>query len=138
MLTLEKKNVIDISFSQVERVYHLFVFSQSARKCLLRKQPIIMGRGGACLENGKIAGPKRFAPPPPPPSRQDKTFKILKPPSVWLKPQAHMLKLPQNSYCSPPLFFVRVKLALPFCSPSPLPIINDRSQEKLLLLLSSK
>ena len=37
----------------------------------LRDWSLITGRGG--LQNGKIAGPKLFAPPPPP-SRQGKTF----------------------------------------------------------------
>ena len=38
---------------------------------LFRDWSLITGRGG--LQNGKIAGPKLFAPPPP--SRQGKTFR---------------------------------------------------------------
>ena len=58
----------------------------------LRDWSLITGRGG--LQNGKIAGPKLFAPPP---SRQGITFHappfkgwklFVPPPTIWLKLQA--------------------------------------------------
>ena len=76
------------------------------------------GEGGGGLQNGKITGPKLFAPPPPPPSRQGKTFHVppfkerklfAPPPLIWLK------------------LFVGVKLHvphLPFRSPPPPPARN--------------
>ena len=84
---------------------------------------------------------KLFAPPPllnggnllPPP-----------PQSLWLKPQAPMLKLPQNFLCPPSAWlklflsplFVGVKLhlpPLPFCNPPPLPVISDQSLNAVAL-----
>ena len=108
---------------------------------ILRDWSLITGRGG--LQNGKIAGPKLFAPPP-----QDRV-KLFAPPLLksgnFSRPPYNMAKT--SSYCVkttlklfvpppsawlklfPPPFFVGVKLhvpPLPFCSP-PLPVIRDWS-----------
>ena len=90
--------------------------------CLgLRDWSLITGRGG--LQNGKIAGPKLVAPPPPsrqgkffpPPSPPFKGWKPFapSPPSIWLKLQTPVLKLPQNFFVHPPHFsivVIRVKI----------------------------
>ena len=59
----------------------------------IRDWSLITGRGGGGLQNGKIAGPKLFAPPPPqdrvklfaPPLLKSGNF--LCPPTIWLKLQ---------------------------------------------------
>ena len=92
------------------------------------------------LQNGKIVGPKHFAPPPP--SRQGKAF-CTHPPSLWLKLQAPVLKLPQNFLCPPSAWLKRfppsvlagVNLT---CPPShfvaPLPVISDQSLISALVI----
>ena len=115
----------------------------------------VMNYGEGGLQNGKISGLKRFAPPPPPQDRV-KLFApppppLLKggnflrpPPSVWLKLHATVKKLPKNYLCHPSAWlklfpsplFVEVKLPPPsrFVAPPPprfvappLPVISDQS-----------
>ena len=72
-----------------ENVAHVHAYTANL---ILRDWSLITGRGG--LQNGKIAGPKLFAPPP----RQGKTFRtppfkewklfVPPPPTIWLKLQA--------------------------------------------------
>ena len=71
--------------------------------------------GGGGLQNGKIAGPKPFAPPP---SRQCKTFRapLLKSGNFFARPLLVVVKLHMPP---PPSRFVD--------SPPPLPVISDRS-----------
>ena len=111
-----------------------------AQTAIQYKGLVINYREGGGLQNGKIAGPKPFAPPPAP-SRQGKTFRppppfkrveniCAPPPFNTAKISSYRLKLPQNFLCphfstakrnSAPLF-VGVKLhmpPLPFCSPLP-------------------
>ena len=116
---------------------------------LLRDWSLITGRGG--LQNGKIAGPKLFAPPP---SRQGKTFRapllksgnFTRPPYNMAKTSSYRVKTTPKLFVTPPsewlkLFppplFVGVKLhvpPLPFCSP-PLPVISDQSLKGLQKLV---
>ena len=89
---------------------------------------------------GKFWVSKLFAPPP------QGAKHSLHPPSIWIKLQAPVLKLPRNFLCPPfsmaktlsaPLF-VGVKLhlppPLPFCSPRSLPLISDPSLKVLQFL----
>ena len=91
------------------------------------------GGGGGGLQNGN-----NFLRSPPP--FQDRVKLVAAPtphpPSVPLRLQAPMLKLPQNLLFPPsalsklfvPPLFIGVKLRLPpFCSPPPLLIISDHS-----------
>ena len=80
---------------------------------------------------------KLFVSNPPPPFFLQVDF--FPPPftsSVWLQLQAPMIKTPQNMLCPLPSawllpLFCRGKTSLapllPFCSPPPPPVINDRS-----------
>ena len=52
-------------------------WGQNTPNACLRDWSLITGRGGG-LQNGKIAGPKLFAPPPPPP--QDRVTLFSPPP----------------------------------------------------------
>ena len=86
-------------------------------------------RVASVLQNGKILGPKRFAPPPPPHQYRVKLFVPPPPPfkgwtlfcapspSVWLKLQATMHKLPQNILC--PLFSMAKTCSPPLHLPPP-------------------
>ena len=67
--------------------------SLSGSVYVLRDWSLITGRGG--LQNGKITGPKLFAPPPPQdrvklfaPHPLLKSGNFLCPPTIWLKYQA--------------------------------------------------
>ena len=85
----------------------------------VRDWSLIMGKG---LQNGKITGPKLFAPPPSRELQKLPSFRGKTTPKYFLPPLWHgsnFLRLP---------FFVGVKLPmppppLPFCSP--LPVISD-------------
>ena len=85
------------------------------------------------------------ASPPNPPTPFLIGENLLCSPSVWLKLQPLVLKLPQNLLCPPsaclklfpnPLL-VRVKLHMPplllYCSPPPLPVISDQSLKHCFL-----
>ena len=113
----------------------------------MRSGMVVVVGGGGGLQYVKIKGLKLFVPPRP--SRQGKNchapllkcrnFMHPPPPSVWLKLQVPMLKLPQNCLCPPfsmtrtfpPSLFVGAKLHSPYTTGihyhfvAPLPVIND-------------
>ena len=75
---------------------------------------------GRVLQNGKIAGPKPFAPPPPLQDRVKcfaprpfKELKLLVPSSKWLKLQATVYKTTPK-LCMPPFSMAKKMSGAPF------------------------
>ena len=121
MSEAEQRTTVFYCTSENEYIFHFLTYKKlvfytrissfsSEYYLVIRDWLLSMGRGG--LPNGKIAGPKLFAPPSqdkaklfaPPPLLKNINF--LRPPTIWL----------------PPPLYVGLKLHVP-----PLPVISDQS-----------
>ena len=92
---------------------------------VVRDWSLITGRGATKWENCES---ETF--PPPPPFKRVHTFSDPPVPSLWLKLQAPMLKLPQNCVCHPHL-----SMAKTFSAPaSPPPPFFCRGKTSLFFL----
>ena len=98
--------------------YNYVLFKKRRNTPSLRDWSLITGRGGG-LQNGKIAGPKLFAPPPQdwvklfaPPLLKGRNF--LRPPNTMAKTSSFRVKNYLKTFCAPPPAWLKLFPPPPF------------------------